>query len=153
MKYIKLFENYEETDYDKVLNYIINGIHFNYEIFDTFIIKAVSQFLLNAVFFKNYAVSEYLINYDNIDLNKTNENAETPLNILAFQYGKNNLTDHIVLELIFNLIDNGVDWNIVDDTDSYFLDWTNDLEDILREKYPEKFKNYLKLRKSASFNL
>ena len=154
MKHIKTKINeYLETNYDIVLNNIINGIRFDYSVFDEYLINVVSDFLLNAAFFKNYPVCEYLINYDNVDLNKVNSEGETTLNMLAFQYGKNSLTDHIILELIFNLIDNDVNWNIVDETDSYFLDWSNDLEEILRKKYPEKFKKYLKLRKSASFNL
>jgi hypothetical protein len=153
MKYIKIYENFKDDNYDMVLNNIINNYKFDYSIFDTFIKDAISTFLLDAAFFKNYNVCEYLIDYDNIDLNKVNDEGETTLNILSFQYGKNYDLNAKILKLVYKLIDNGADWNIIDKTDSYFLDWSNDLEDILKKKYPKKYKNYIIKRKANKFNL
>ena len=140
----KLYDNYYYTDeqnkYNEIIDNISNNIDFDFNIFSEYDIDDNSGFLLTAAFYKNYKVCEYLINYDRINLNETNEDNETTLNLLSFNYGKDEKKKSIELNLIIQLIDKDVDWCIKDNTDQYFFEWSNDLSEILKDKYPDKWK-------------
>jgi hypothetical protein len=97
-----------------------------------------------AIFVKNVNIIKSLIKYG-IDVNLRNTLGSSPLNMAI---------DTLNEDIALLLIDAGADWNIVDNEGLDFFDrLTTKSRNIIIEKYPEKYKQYLIKKEANKYNL
>ena len=153
MKYIKKFENVDDAETlihltkannTKDIKILINnGIDINS------VDDKNNNALMYAAAFKRIEIVEILIKAG-ADVNMKNDNNKT-----AIIYASEDNVGTVTNKIIMMLIEAGADWNIIGNDGKYFLDHlekTTIRQNIIN-LYPEKYKEYLMMKKAEKYNL
>jgi len=113
-------------------------------------------------------IIDYLVD-NGIDINHVDNTEETPLT-LAYKNSRWTILDYLIekgadmnkntydilitaseidtLDNIIKLLDMGIEWSL-----GFFENLKPAEQDIIKEKFPEKYKDYMKRQKTKEFNL
>lgn len=155
-------ESYYSNKYgyeEDVFNYIItkniyklesyikeNGVDDNYLLFT---LENISRI--------DYNIIRLLIE-NGANVNAKNSESDTPLILISYwsskpEYIKEHIKN-ISLKIIQLMIDAGANWNDVDDIGNDFLYYLkNEMKEKVINLYPEKYQDYLKMKKANEFNI
>jgi len=151
MKYIKKFESdrygynvddlivaVNNEDFDLIEEIIDSGVDLNSH-------KKHSFTPLHAAVYIGVGMIDLLL-AAGADINAKNTNSQDTALIYAARNGN--------LDVIFKLIDSGANWNDVDQYENDFLNCLNiHHKEIVIQKYPEEYQNYLIKKEVEKYNL